>query len=689
MRKVVGIFFLLFSLSGVTEVKDAHSASHTSVLLQSAYESVEPGRSFNIAFTITPKEGWYTYWENPGDSGAKNIFEWTVPEGVTVSAAAYEAPKRIPYTGLMTYGYKRPSTVLFTVDIMSNYTAKSLPISLEAEWLVCEEECIPQYGSFKLNIPVEKAIPNEAAADTIASFSTHQPEISWWDSRLIINDTSSALTIEMSEEEIKDYTEAYFFPKEDGVFTYSAPQTVVGMAEGLVLNAERSNSLNKPEQVTGILFLKTAKGDHQYFYLAPTLETPTIPKLSQMEDPIEMQSFPLWQALLFAFLGGALLNLMPCVFPVLSLKAFAFVSAGSLSKADRHKEGWAYTSGILASFLAIAVVLIALRSGGDALGWGFQLQEPRFVGLMVIILTLVAMSLAGIFNIQTGFEGAGQTLTQKSGAKGAFFTGVLATLVATPCTVPLMAPAIGYALTQDSITLTITLMMLGLGLASPFLLLSYSDTLASKMPRPGPWMEKVKQGLSFPMILTALWLATVYGDQTGQLVHLFAFVTFVAFLIWLREQMSSPLKRILILGVTLAFSAWFLGVSEKAPDRALSDQPSTSNVWTEQAVSNLRAEGKPVFVYFTADWCITCKVNEKVALQRTETEDMFKRNAIVVLKSDETAGFTPDTLKVLKKYGRAGIPLYLYYPKDGSEARLLPSVITIDILKEYIEGKGV
>lgn len=688
------IWFAAFNPALATDKKSI-TLDVSSAKLVSSHSSVAKGQNFQIGFHLRPIDGWHSYWINPGDSGAPPILDWTVPDGVIVSEGRFEAPERLPSGGLMTYGYARPTTIVYDVSLPENYNKSSVTFSVSGEWLVCDKECIPQFGDLSLTLPVGESTLVLDSFE-LSDFYANQPEASWWDSNILDMGNTVDLSLAMTIEESADFTDAYFFPHQEGVIVYTDRPAVTIFDDGLLLTFQRPGAEIVPKTVSGVLELTQKNGEKLFFNIHPVLSDWTTergPAELDTDFALTPQSGPqmsIPQALVFAFLGGLILNLMPCVFPVLSLKAFAFMQAGSMEKRERRMEGWSYTAGILFSFLVIGVLLLVLRQSSDIL-WGFQLQDPRFVAVMVIILVIMTLSLAGIFHISTGLEGAGQSLTTKDGPVGAFFTGMLATLVATPCTAPLMAPAIGFAFSQSSLIMLIILLTLGFGLAFPFLLLSYSETLAAKMPRPGPWMEKVKQGLAFPMLMTALWLASVYANQTGDTLLLLLVATVIAFLIWLREQLTGRLLRTVILLLTLGLAAAFIAtpgvIVKKSAVETSAEAEST--LYTPERVKALQQEGKPVFVYFTADWCITCKVNERVALKRDETQAMFGQHNITVLVSDETAGLSAHTQAILTQYGRAGIPLYLYYPMDGSEARLLPSVITINILKDYIVGKGI
>ncbi len=396
---------------------------------------------------------------------------------------------------------------------------------------------------------------------------------------------------------------------------------------------------------------------------------------------------PLWQAALFALFGGLILNLMPCVFPVLSLKAFAFLSANYKTEANRRLEGVAYTLGIWVSFMVIVGVLVALRAGGAAIGWGFQLQEPLFVALMMVLMTFVALSLSGFFNISFGAESAGQTLAAREGIQGAFFKGVLAALVATPCTAPLMAPAIGFALTQPLITVFVVFSLLAIGLALPFLALSFIPAFARLMPKPGAWMEKMKEALAFPLYLTAAWLLYIFDRQVGAVATLLLLAGLITsiFGIWLSKQGEGKVLRAFAIlfvlgGVAFIASKPWGDLTEQAAEVAEDSQP-----YSDQRVAELVDEGKPVFAYFTADWCITCKVNERVVLATDEVQAAFKGGGITVLKGDWT-NRNAEIAAVLARYGRAGVPLYLYFPAGSGEAVVLPELLTKGAVFSAING---
>ena len=663
--------------------------SHTLATLAAEKSEAEPGSTVWIALKHEPKEGWHTYWKNPGDSGIQTIINWSLSDGSTIGETLYPVPHPLPFGPLTNYGYDAPSILLTPITIPSEYQAPTYPVKASIEWLICEVECIPQFGEFSFDIQIGE---NTISAENRSIFTearTKMPEPAFWDASLSIAPEAAELVVYMDAEETSDLSDAYFFPDQEGILDYAAPQTFRISEDGLVLSLTRLKGSVAPEAISGIL--KLTIGDH-VTAVEVDPERHIVESISNTSDApiIHASSLPLWQAALFALIGGLILNLMPCVFPVLSLKAFSFLSAGGLSKSERRQEGWSYTFGILASFGAVVGVLLLLRAGGSAVGWGFQLQEPMFVAFMIFVMVLVSLSLAGMFNIQTGFEGAGQALASQSGNKGAFFTGVLATLVATPCTAPFMAPALGYALSQPFYVALTVFFMLGFGLALPFLVLSYSETVARAMPRPGAWMEKFKKGLAFPMLATAAWLLWVFSNSAGSfamLLLMLALITIV-FAIWLWQQSDGKVVRVLSPLIGLLAVVAFVTQIETMPAPSGENAPegfANTAVYSNATLDGLLNDDKPVFAYFTADWCITCKVNERVALYREETIDMFDKAGITVLKGDYT-NQDAEIAGVLSKYGRAGVPLYLYFPAGSKEAVVLPEVLTVGLLADTIDG---
>lgn len=687
MRRILGLLFslvALWSVAGHTAELASVRQSHSTATLLLETVDAPKGRPFWVAVRLDPQQGWHTYWENPGDSGAAPLIDWSLPDGVTMEGPLYGTPGLLAAGPLMNYGYAGRSYLLFRAQLAPDFTASTLKLSASLEWLTCDIECVPQFGSVDAEISVGQGrVDEDVRSDFIAARGAlPDPEI--WSADLTVEQQNSVLTVHMSGAEMGVVARAHFFPLSEGVTRYAAEQRLSATDQGLTLTLDRQAGAQSVTDGRGILVLTYKDGSVQEVDLNASVLAPAPVAASDAgaAPGLAAEPVPLWQAAIFAFLGGIILNLMPCVFPVLSLKAFSIARSGGANQAETRREGLAYTFGIIASFAVIVAALVALRSGGAAIGWGFQLQEPLFVAAMALIMMLVAMSLAGVFEISIGMEGAGQSLASSGGTKGAFFTGVLATLVATPCTAPLMAPAIGFALSQSVGVIALVFLMLALGLAFPFLLLSFSPAVASLMPRPGPWMETFKQGLAFPMLATTVWLLSVFATQAGpaNMILLLAALVIVAFGIWLFSKRGRISK---IAGGVIAAVTVLVFVQQpltSAPEQAPEGVQTAS--WSRDTVAALRAGDKPVFAYFTADWCITCKVNERVALYREETMALFEETGVTLVKGDWT-NRNDEIAKLLSEYGRAGVPLYLYYPVGG-DAILLPEILTPGIIKETL-----
>lgn len=666
-------------------------ASHSTAILRAEYSEVAAGETVWLSFEIDPRDKWHSYWKNYGDSGAAPLLYWALPAGVQVGEPLYAVPHRMPIGPLMNYGYEEPSSLLIPLTISPDFSGSEVPVALNAEWLVCEIECVPQDGSWSSSIPVGVHTYSDASGSHFSNARAALPEPAIWGGNLTIYSALSRLQVFLAEDEVAGLSDAYFFPEGEGVTEYATAQEWRLSADGLFMDMQRTEGGLDAEKGTGILKLFFRDGSERAVEVDAKLMVETVPANSQASSSSAPQiaaDIPLWQAGLFALLGGMVLNLMPCVFPVLSLKAFSFISANAKSVGERRQEGWAYTFGIWLSFMVIVALLLTIKSGGAAIGWGFQLQEPAFVGVLVLIMVLVALSLSGMFNIQFGVEGAGQELAAQGGNRGAFFQGVLATLVATPCTAPLMAPAIGFALTQSAPIVFLIFSLLAFGLALPLLALSYSSTLARLMPRPGAWMEKLKEALAFPMYLTAAWLLYVFNLQAGAtatLALLVALITLV-FGVWLWQSLSGQVSRaVAVLLMLGGVGATIYQPFEAVPPGTAIETTDDIEVYSEERLAELINEGQPVFAYFTAEWCITCKVNEQVALYRDETQALFAEKGIRLMKGDWT-NRNAEIANLLTRYGRAGVPLYLYFPSGQSEAVVLPEVLSVGVIADAIEA---
>jgi len=669
--------------------------SHSVLSLVSEAASAAPGDTIWLGITITPIDGWHSYWKNPGDSGIAPSFQLSSTAGILFDNPLFPTPETLPSGPLTNYGYKGAATFLVPVHVPDDIRRGPLDIHLDAEWLVCDIECVPQGGEASLTVTLGDGQRNETVSAVFSAARAALPEPGYWDADLNVLADAAQLIVYLSQTEAEAVTAVRFFPAGEGVLNHSAPQTFAVTPAGLVVTLERAAGDVAPSDGSGVLVLTDRDGQISAIEVSAVLTaaaTANDPAALEAATKVPDSAAPtidLWQAAIFALFGGVLLNLMPCVFPVLSLKALAMTAVAGEEAGTLRRDGWAYTAGILVSFAAIVAVLQALRAGGEAAGWGFQLQNPTFVGIMVMVMVLIGLSLSGMFVLTSGVDHVGHKLTQAGGMRGAFFTGVLATLVATPCTAPFMGPAIGFALTQSVAASAVVFAALGFGLALPFLILSHSPAATALLPRPGPWMDRFKQVLAFPMYLTGAWLLSVYvalTDSQTLMLFLFALIGIV-FTVWLWQQSAAVFVRLLSagLGAALVYMSVFLPGEAGHPTAAHAPAQAGEYVFDPDTLDDLVRATSPTFVYFTADWCITCKANEKVALHRIETKAFFADHGITVMRGDWT-GRDDRIAAFLARFGRAGVPLYLIYPGGGKPPVVLPQLLTVDLLKTRLKA---
>lgn len=664
-----------------------------------------PGATAILAIRQDIQPGWHTYWRNPGDSGGAPTLSWTLPAGVSAGSIIWPLPRKQQLHGLMNYGFT--DQVMLPVPIEVPETAKpgtTLPIKVQALFLVCSEKmCVPDELTLTLDLKIGKgAAPldlRNAAAIQAAMASAPQP------AGIIarLSSTPGQMTLSASGGPLKNASPkwAYFFPYEAGVINHIAPQPGQHGPEGLRLNiapAEGANDLGEP--LRGVL--ATDLGAWEVTAApGPVLAGTNGEGVLASDDQVTSAGRDLAgfiQAALFALFGGLILNLMPCVFPILAMKAAALTRSAH-HPAEARGDGFAFLAGVLTTFLILAGVLLALRAGGQALGWGFQLQSPGVVAGLALLMLAVSLNLSGVFDIGGSLQSAGSgPLARLPGAVGAFFTGVLAVVVAAPCTAPFMAFALGAALLMPWPMALAVFLMLGLGLALPYLLISCSPGLLARMPRPGPWMETTRNLLAFPMYGATLWLVWVFARQTGgdAMALLFAASLFLALALWLfgafqkaRVQSQGGLAPGIFGAVALVFALGLATVAgSSAPVAAAATAeasgPLDARPWSPEAVQAALAEGRPVLVNFTADWCVTCKINERTALSSPKTAAALDRSNAVYLVADWTRRDDEITAE-LERHGRSGVPLYLVYMPGQAEALVLPQLLTDGAVSQALD----
>jgi len=643
------------------------------VQLLSSQSNVQPGQRFSVGLRQRIAPHWHTYWLNPGDSGQATSIEWNLPAGATAGAIEWPAPSRQALGPITNYGYEGEVLLLAQLTVPADAQPGSrFAATAAVTWLVCKDVCIPQQAELGLDLPVAAAAVASADAAVLAQARAQLPGSSPWPVQLAA--ATQGLTLSWpANAGVSEATEAWFFAETWGAVAHSAPQPLAREGELWSLQLPRGDTpLAAGKTLAGVLVLKGADGARAYQVTAP------VPGAVLAAPPA--RDLGLLAALALALAGGLVLNLMPCVFPVLSIKALSLLGAASDSAAVTRRHGLAYTAGVLASFAALAGLLVVLRAAGGEVGWGFQFQSPLFVLAVAYLLFAVGLSLSGLLDVGASVAGLGSGLAEKPGYAGSFFTGVLASVVATPCTAPFMGAALAFALSQPAPALMAVFLSLGMGLALPYLLLSWWPALQRWLPRPGAWMDTLKQALAFPMYAAAVWLVWVLAQQTGPMGVLLALsgLLLIAFAAWLRRSLSAGLLgnalAVLLLGAALA-GGWYLPAPE-----AVQQVKSDHEPYTPERLQALRAEGRPVFINLTAAWCISCLVNERVALSRPEVGAAFESAGVTYLKGDWTRQ-DPQISALLAEYGRTGVPLYLYFPAGKeSAAVVLPQLLTPGIV---------
>lgn len=671
--------------------------------------AVKPGEPFWVGLRQTIRPKWHTYWKNPGDSGLPIEIRWTLPDGVKADPIVWPTPHLFNVSGIINYGFQDEAMLLVRIVPPADFKGSSLAIAADTNWLVCEDVCIPEEAKLSLTLPIAAAATPAPPATRAIFDKARQnlPTESPWPARYgVARSGDPTLVIEARGLKPDTIRDVYFFPAEWGPIASMAKQSASVGADGIRVPLKRGDAKAAlPERLAGTLVLteKTGGGEvRQAFDLSARLDPAFVPAASlgaSFAAAEGSEQLSLGQALLFALLGGLILNLMPCVFPVLAMKAAAFARLAGHARSEMRRDGIAYTVGVLASFAAMAGVIVGLRSSLGEVSWGFQFQSPVFSLLIAYLFFVVGLNLSGVFEVGGRFAGVGQGLAARGGTTGAFFTGVLAVMVATPCTAPFMAAALGFALSQPAPQTVAVLLAMGLGLALPFLLLSITPALQRLMPRPGPWMDRLRQFLAFPMYASAVWMIWVLTQQTGADGVLYALggMILIAFAIWLlRLGSSAPLKLkkgpatwlrrgLAAAAVLLALAATLKLEDGPATAAAASGGPSSGvsfdgwERYSRARVQQAVAAGKPVFVDFTAAWCITCLVNERVALETPAARRAFEQAGVVKLKGDWT-NRDPEITTSLKELGRAGVPLYLYWAPGAERPKILPQVLTESLI---------
>jgi DsbC/DsbD-like thiol-disulfide interchange protein/cytochrome c biogenesis protein CcdA len=659
---------LLFFISLLTLPALAQEAPKVQSRLIAEDKAVAPGRSISIALEEKIAPGWHTYWKNPGDAGAPTEIQWNLPAGWKAEPIQWPQPKREPVGPLMDYGYEGRLWLLSRLSAPSDAKGP-VTIKAQASWLVCQQICVPEDATLTLTLPVGKEEADPAVAKDFAAARALLPVASPWKINYSLGDHLdvyvAAPALATAHPKSID-----FFPAASGFIRNAAPQLLGYARDGLVLRLTPGPKVGG--LLEGLMVITSSDGSIQ----ALNVSAPPGPVPPADFSANSGGDLGLWAALLFAFLGGLILNVMPCVLPILAMKALSVASHGGKGRA----ESFAYALGAVLSFAVLGLAIQLLRSGGSAVGWGFQLQSPVAVAAFALLVFAVALNLSGLFEV--GSVTFGESLTQKSGLPGAFFTGVLAVAVAAPCTAPFMAAALGFALSQSAALALSVFISLGLGFALPFLLLGIWPRALAFLPKPGAWMLTLKQFLAFPMYGAAAWLVWVLAQEAGPngvAIVLAAFVSLaLAAWLWAITRHLSPRGRGLgALSALLVLMAGLYGVSflREAVAAGPTQSAKVGEPYTAAKLIGLRAANRPVFVDATAAWCITCLVNEDAVLSRPSVKRAFAAKNVTYLVADWT-NQNPEITDLLKSNGRSGVPLYLYYAPGARDPVILPQILT-------------
>ncbi|HUM95937.1 MAG TPA: protein-disulfide reductase DsbD family protein [Candidatus Competibacter sp.] len=661
------------------------STAHATVMLLSERSQATPGQTLwlGLRFELIPH--WHVYWRNPGASGAAPVIRWTLPEGWAAGDLHWPVPQRIPVGPLTNYGYEGAVMLLAPVRVPEGpLPAGPVTLAADAEWLVCRVECIPESGRFTVELPHpgSPTVEDPATQRLFAAARAQWPEADRVTGRYRLAGDARTITLEAPGLAVDDRAEVWFAAYEWGPVDPSGAQSRQ-TAAGLTLRVPAGDLLPAgAAPLDGLVVVETRDGG------APARRGYAVRLEAQPAATGASEPLGLMAALGFAFLGGLILNAMPCVLPVLGIKVLGFVREAGANHRRRAGHGLSYGAGILLSFLALAAVLLLLRAGGASLGWGFQLQSPVLVALLAYLMLLVGLNLSGVFAVGAGLMAAGQSLTAGSGLFNTFATGVLAAVVASPCTAPFMGTALGFAITRPAGEALAVFLALGVGFALPVVLLSLWPAQVRWLPKPGPWMKTFQQALAFPLYATAAWLLWVLSQQTDARTYgaALAGLVAVALAAWLYGQWPLRGWRLGLLGAALTVVVLLLlrpvaGPEAAAPARADPERLA----WSEPRVRELTAAGRPVFVNFTAAWCITCQVNERVALATENTRRLFADRAVAYLVADWTRR-DPVIARQLERHGRSGVPLYLWYAPGSETPVVLPQLLTEGIVAQALQS---
>jgi len=643
-------------------------------------ESSQPaaGARTTLAISMVPQPGWHGYWRTPGDTGFPMKIDWTLPKSATVGDPAYPVPGTLVIAGLMNHVFEKPYALLVPLDVPAGLArGTTLPVSAKLDYLVCSPSiCVPESATVSTTLTVGEGAPDATSAARFDAWRKALPRPLGSPAAFEAKDGKFRLAVPLPASVALN--QPHLFAVTDGAVNYAAPQSFT--RDGDTLIVETAAGASAPRNFEGVLSLGDGTG------LSFSASPGAVPAAGSSGGASSHGTLGLALiALVGAVLGGLILNIMPCVFPILSLKALSLAKAGGDERKVR-REALAYTVGVILVCVALGGVILALKAAGTQVGWAFQLQDPRVILVLILLTSAIGFNLAGLFEF--GAVSAGSELADKGGLAGAFWTGALAAFVAMPCTGPFMASALGVAIELPAAAALLVFVGLGVGFALPFLLIGYVPAFRRLLPKPGGWMETFKRILAVPMFLTALGLAWVLGHQTqtnGVVVGVGAAMLF-ALGLWLTGLRQRGFKAAAWVPAAVALLLAVGTIALLPPkETKAAEATAAAQPFDAAKLAALQAEGKPVFLYFTADWCLSCKVNEKAAIERAETQEAFRKAGVVTMVGDWTDGDAAIG-KFLEAHGRSGVPLYLWYAPGSSQPKELPQILTPGLLAGLARG---
>jgi thiol:disulfide interchange protein DsbD len=687
MRMTIAAFALALALpAGAAPVQQPHSQAE----LVPERAVVTPGQPLTVGLHLRLEDGWHVYWKNPGDAGMPTSIAWTLPQGFSAGRMEWPAPRRIDVPPLTSYGYE--GEVMHLTEIQVPADAKpgaQVTIRAKADWLVCKEICIPASADFSRSLSVSSTPgnPDPRWAEAFAKARSAAPlPLAGWQATAYRDGDTLLLQVAPEAAGAPHLHGLEFFPEREGVIANAVRQTFARLDKGYEVRMTASpQPIGELNGLAGVLVADPGFGAAR----AVEIDVPFSP--GPAPAAAASAGFGLAMALVLAFAGGLILNLMPCVFPVLAIKVLGVAQQAHSHPAKLRTHGLLFALGVVLSFWAIAGLLLALRAGSADLGWGYQLQSPMIVAGLALLFFVLGLNLSGVFQIGTGVQALAGGIRARNEQADALLSGLLATLVASPCTAPFMGAALGFALVQPALSAMLVFTALALGMALPYLVLCFVPALIRRLPRPGRWMETLRQALAFPLYATVVWLVWVLGQQAGidGAAKLLAALVAVAAALWAvghwahagrSARMTARVAALILIGGALVF-AWPQG--QPGP-RSQARAEGAWQPWSEAAVSSALAAGKPVFVDFTAAWCVTCQVNKRLVLSAADVEQRFVELGVTRLRADWTNRDGAITA-ALARLNRIGVPVYALYSPAQREPLLLPEVLTRSVVLDALQ----